>query len=70
MLHRISTWLGRTGKLFRFNERGIATLDWIGLTAAILTFLTAIILWFQTAGGRMIGAAVAAAFSRQIARWQ
>lgn len=70
MLHRIGTWLVRTQKRLHSNERGITTLDWIGLTAAILTFLTAIIFWFQTAGGRMIGAAVAAAFSRQIARWQ
>jgi hypothetical protein len=48
----------------------VATLDWIGLTAAIVTLLGVIIVYVQTRGGRQLGAAVADAFYRQIARWR
>lgn len=49
---------------------GVTTLDWIGLTAVIVTLLSIIIVYVQTRGGRELGAAVADAFRRQIARWQ
>ena len=49
---------------------GVTTLDWIGLTAVIVTLLSIIIAYVQTSGGRQLGAAVANAFERQIARWQ
>ncbi len=51
------------------DERGISTLDWIGLTAVILTFLTAIVVYGQTAGGRQLGAAMASGLRCQIMAW-
>ena len=49
---------------------GVTTLDWIGLTAVIITLLSIIIAYVQTRGGRELGIAVANAFDRQIARWR
>lgn len=70
MLHRIGTWLKRTRKRLHSNERGITTLDWIGLTAVVVTLLTAIIFYGQTGGAQALGARVGAAFNCQIARWE
>jgi hypothetical protein len=56
------------GKLWR-REEGIATLEWIGLTGAILVFLTVVIAYFQTQGGQQIGQAVADSFQRQVEIW-
>ncbi len=49
---------------------GVTTLDWIGLTAVIVTLLSIIIAYVQTRGGRELGITVANAFDRQIARWR
>ncbi len=57
-------WLG-----YLACQEGIATLDWIGLTAVVLVFLTAILLLFQTSGCTTIGHAAANSFNQQIQLW-
>jgi len=70
MKDRIDRWWIRIQSHFWRDERGVTTLDWIGLTAVIVTPLSIIIVYVQTRGGRQLGAAVANAFERQIARWR
>ena len=70
MKDRINRWWIRTQSYLRRGERGVTTLDWIALTAVIVTLLSIIIVYVQTSGGRQLGAAVANAFERQIARWR
>jgi hypothetical protein len=70
MKDQINRWWIRIQSYLWRGERGVATLDWIGLTAAIVTLLGVIIVYVQTRGGRQLGAAVADAFYRQIARWR
>jgi hypothetical protein len=67
----IGRWIKRSGKNLRHlgDERGISTLDWIGLTAVVLTLLTAIIFYGQTAGGRQLGAAMASGLRCQTRAW-
>ncbi len=67
----IGHWIKRLARTLRHlgDERGISTLDWIGLTAVVLTLLTAIIVYGQTAGGRQLGAAMASGFGCQIRAW-
>jgi hypothetical protein len=70
MKDRINRWWIRIQSHLLRGERGVTTLDWIGLTAVIVTLLSIIIAYVQTRGGRELGAAVANAFERQIARWR
>jgi hypothetical protein len=70
MKDRINRWWIRIQIYLLRGEMGVTTLDWIGLTAVIVTLLSIIIVYVQTRGGRELGAAVADAFKRQIARWQ
>ena len=60
-------WRAWWGYLAR--QEGVATLDWIGLTAVVLVFLTAILLLFQTSGCTTIGHAVRDSFNIQIQLW-
>ena len=70
MKDRINRWWIRIQICLWRGERGVTTLDWIGLTAVIVTLLSLIIAYVETSGGRQLGAAVANAFERQIARWR
>ena len=70
MKDRINRWWIRIQSYLWRGEMGVTTLDWIALTAVIVTLLSIIIVYFQTSGGRQLGAAVANAFERQIARWR
>jgi hypothetical protein len=70
MKDRINRWWIRIQSYLWRGEMGVTTLDWIGLTAVIVTLLSIIIAYVETRGGRELGAAVADAFERQIARWR
>jgi hypothetical protein len=70
MKDRINRWWILIQSYLWRGEMGVTTLDWIGLTAVILTLLSIIIAYVQTRGGRELGATVANAFQRQIARWR
>jgi hypothetical protein len=70
MKDRINRWWIRIQIYLLRGEMGVTTLDWIGLTAVIVTLLSIIIAYVETRGGRELGAAVADAFERQIARWR
>ncbi|MFB0537046.1 MAG: hypothetical protein ACETWR_18955 [Anaerolineae bacterium] len=70
MKDRINRWWIRIQSYLWRDEMGVTTLDWIGLTAVIITLLSIIIAYVQTRGGRELGIAVANAFDRQIARWR
>jgi succinate dehydrogenase hydrophobic anchor subunit len=60
--------MGKLKELWQ-REEGIATVEWIGLTGVILVFLTVIIVYFQTQGGREVGQAVADSFKHQVELW-
>ena len=51
------------------RQEGIATLDWIGLTAVVLVFLTAVLLLFQTSGCTTMGHVARDSFNTQIQAW-
>ena len=70
MKDRINRWWIRIQSSLWRGEMGVTTLDWIGLTAVVVTLLSIIIAYVHTRGGRELGAAVADAFERQIARWR
>lgn len=64
----IKWWVQIRGRFS--SERGITTLDYIGLTAVVLMFLTIIIVYFQTQGCTTIGKAVGDSFQAQIDAWK
>jgi pimeloyl-ACP methyl ester carboxylesterase len=50
------------------GEKGISTIEWIGLTAVVLVFLSAIFVYVQAHGGQ-VGAASGSSMDEQIALW-
>jgi len=52
------------------GEKGIATLEYIALTAIVLVVLTGAILFFQTGGGASVGQWVGDSFRQQIQVWR
>jgi len=61
--------LGQVKGLFS-NERGISTLQWIGITAVVLVLLAGIVFYVQTSGAGRIGGAVQTSMNEQIALWE
>lgn len=51
------------------SEKGISTIEWIGLTAVVLVLLSAIFVYVQLHGGQ-VGAAAGSSMDGQIALWQ
>ena len=51
------------------HEEGIATLEWVGLTGVILVFLTVILVYFQSQGGKDVGQAVGDSLQHQVEIW-
>jgi hypothetical protein len=50
-------------------ERGISTIEWIGLTAVVLVLLSGIIVYVQVHGGE-VGSAAGSSMDEQIALWE
>lgn len=51
------------------SEKGISTIEWIGLTAVVLVFLSAVFVYVQVHGGQ-VGAAAGSSMDSQIALWE
>lgn len=64
------TYTKRCLSKFFSDERAITTMDWIGLTAAVVLLVTAIIVFFQTQGCTAIGVAVGDSLQAQIDAWR
>jgi hypothetical protein len=51
------------------GEKGISTVEWVGLTAVVLVLLSAIIVYVQVQGGQ-VGAAAGSSMDEQIELWE
>lgn len=51
------------------TETGIATLEWVALTAIVLMVLTGILVYFQQGGNRVIGQAASHSMQSQVDVW-